>query len=151
MTVYSNTKNPKFVKWASTLAIIIGSICVVLHLFLKNDFKIYLELAGFPLFYAGLLLGQYYLATYTIDEESDAIINNKNKKYPMRISRLKTVKYKENRKGKFRSLFLHDDGVGFMDIRTTKENADRMVAQLLKANPSIEVSHTYHCSKCGNN
>lgn len=36
---------------------------------------------------------------------------------------------------------LHDAGVGFMDIHTSKEKADQMVAQLREANPAIEVKH----------
>ena len=46
-----------------------------------------------------------------------------------------------SKKGKFRSLLLHDSGVGFMDIRISKIKADQIVAQLLNANPNIEVKH----------
>ena len=37
--------------------------------------------------------------------------------------------------------FLYGAGTGFMDIRTSKEKADKIVAQLLNANPTIEVKH----------
>ena len=45
------------------------------------------------------------------------------------------------KKGRFRSLFIHDSGVKFMDIHTSKTNADAIVEQLLNANPSIEIRH----------
>ena len=89
-----------------------------------------------------MVLCSYYLFSLTIDEEEDAIIDSRNKKYPLRISRITKVVYKESKKGKFRSLFLHDDGVGFMSVRTSRDNADGIVRQLLEAKPTIEVSHT---------
>ncbi|MBO5545682.1 MAG: hypothetical protein J5951_03370, partial [Bacteroidales bacterium] len=56
-------------------------------------------------------------------------------------SGITTVTYNENKKGRFRYLLIHDAGVGFMQIRTSKENADKMTAQILKANPSAEIKH----------
>lgn len=85
--------------------------------------------------------GSYFLLKYTIDEEADTITFSEQKKYPMKISNLTTITYKESKKGKFRSLLIHDSGVGFMDIRTSKVNADRITAQLTKANPAIVVNH----------
>ena len=61
--------------------------------------------------------------------------------YTLRISNLTSATYKESKKGKYRSLFLHDAGTGFMDIRTSKEKANQIVTQLLSANPAIEVKH----------
>ena len=40
-----------------------------------------------------------------------------------------------------RRLLIHDSGVGFMQIRTSKENADKITAQILAANPAAEVKH----------
>lgn len=81
------------------------------------------------------------MRVYEVNEDEDTITDYKNKKYPLHISNLTTATYKESKKGRFRSLFLHDAGTGFMDIRTSKEKADQIVAQLLNANPAIEVKH----------
>jgi len=138
-TVYSNTRRPELVKWG---CIIFGVICVasfILYAVLKNDISLLSFVNSLVLF--TLLFAQQKLSTYTIDDEADTITLNYQKKYPLRLSDIKTITYKENKKGKFRSLFIHDSGVGFMDIRTSRENADKITAQLLAANPSAEVKH----------
>ena len=61
--------------------------------------------------------------------------------YPLQISQLKSATYKESKKGRFRSLFLHDTGISFMDIHTSRTKADQIVTQLLKLNPEIEIKH----------
>lgn len=143
-TVYSNTSNPKLIKWSSIAAVVIGIICFALYIFeiSQNDrVLLFLYIAAFTLLYGALFFGQYKLLTLTIDEEADTITDSRQKKYPLRISQIKTATYKESKKGRFRSLFLHDTGVGFMDIRTSKENADKIVAQILKVNPGVVVEH----------
>ena len=146
-TVYSNTDHPEFVKWSCILAAILGLLCIVQYFILINktdsDKTNILECFSFffLLTYSALIFGSYYLNQYTVDTDADTLTNGQQKKYPLRISKLKTITYKESKKGKFRSLFVHDDGVGFMDIRTTKQNADLIAAQLLEANPSIEIRH----------
>ena len=87
-----------------------------------------------------MFYGGYLHLTVTVDEEADTITDSRQKKYPLKISQIKTATYKESKKGRFRSLFLHDTGVGFMDIRTSRDNAERMVAQILKVNPTVEVT-----------
>ena len=143
-TVYSNTSNPKLIKWSSIVAVVIGIICFAFYLFeiSQNDrVLLFLYIAAFTLLYGALFYGQYKLLTLTIDEEADTITDSRQKKYPLKISQIKTATYKESKKGRFRSLFLHDTGVGFMDIRTSKENADKIVAQILKVNPGVAVEH----------
>ena len=143
-TVYSNTSNPKLIKWSSIAAVIVGIVCFAFYLFeiSQNDrVLLFLYIAAFTLLYGALFYGQYKLLTLTIDEEADTITDSRQKKYPLKISQIKTATYKESKKGRFRSLFLHDTGVGFMDIRTSKENADKIVAQILKANPGVVVEH----------
>ena len=143
-TVYSNTSKPKLIKWSSIVAAVIGIICFAIYIFeiSQNDrFLLFLYIAAFTLLYGALFYGQYKLLTLTIDEEADTITNSRQKKYPLKISQIKTATYKESKKGRFRSLFLHDTGVGFMDIRTSKENADKIVAQILKVNPGVVVEH----------
>jgi len=140
-TVYANTAHPKLVKWSCVAAFLVGLVSVILYITLEGDGKYLLYLAGFSLIYAAMFTAQYYLRGYEIDPENDTVTDLQNKKYPLHISNLTTATYKENKKGKYRSLFLHDAGVGFMDIRTSKEKADQMVAQLLEANPAIEVKH----------
>ena len=143
-TVYSTTSKPKFIKWSSIVAAVIGIICFAIYIFeiSQNDrFLLFLYIAAFTLLYGALFYGQYKLLTLTIDEEADTITNSQQKKYPLRLSDITSVIYKENRKGRFRHLFIHDSGTGFMEIRTSKENADRMVAQILKVNPGVVVEH----------
>ena len=140
-TVYANTTHPTLVKWSCAMAFIVGLVLFILYMTLEGDYKYLLYLAGFSLMYSTIFIAQYYLRRYEIDEENDTITDFQNKKYPLYISKLTTATYKESRKGKYRSLFLHDEGVGFMDIRVSKEKADEMVAQLLKVNPAIEVKH----------
>lgn len=57
------------------------------------------------------------------------------------IADISYAMYKESRKGRFRSLFIHDTGIKFMEIHTRRTNADAIVAQLLEANPAIEIRH----------
>ena len=140
-TVYSNTTHPGLVKWSIGISIALGILLYILYINLDDNYKLILYIAAFSFLYGAMFIGFYKLKTYEVDEEEDTIINYNNKKYPLRISNLTTATYKESKKGRFRSLFLHDAGVGFMEIRMSKEKADKMVAQLLMANPAIEVKH----------
>ena len=143
-TVYSNTRHPKFIKWSCIAAAIVSVICWVFYfIFYKNDtwWTIALEVSAYTLLYSALYGGSYLLYHLTIDEENDTITNSGNKKYPLKISRMARITYKESKKGRFRGLDIHDDGVGFMTVRTSKANADRIVAQLLQLKPTIEVRH----------
>ena len=143
-TVYSNTSYPKLIKWSSIIAVIVGIICFAIYiseLSKKDSVQLFLYITAFLLIYGAMFYGQYKLLTLTIDEEADTITDSRQKKYPLKISQIQTATYKESRKGKFRSLFLHDTGVGFMDIQTSRENADKIVAQILKVNPAVEVKH----------
>jgi predicted membrane protein len=141
-TVYANSSRPKLVKWSSIVAFVVGLVCILLYLFeaFSNDgILAFLYTAGFFLLYGAFFYGQYKLLTITIDEEADTITDSRVKKYPLKISELKYAAYKESKKGRFRSLFLHDTGNGFMDIRTNRTTAEKMVAQILKANPNVEI------------
>ena len=143
-TVYSNTSYPKLIKWSSIIAVIVGIICFAIYiaeLSKKDSVQLFLYITAFLLIYGAMFYGQYKLLTLTIDEEADTITDSRQKKYPLKISQIQSATYKESRKGKFRSLFLHDTGVGFMDILTSRENADKIVAQILKVNPAVEVKH----------
>ena len=142
-TVYSNTSRPKFIKCSSVVALVLGFLFLFIYLFriFENDtVELFLYIASFSLIYGALFYGQYKLLTITVDEEADTITDSRQKKYPLRLSQIKTATFKESRKGRFRSLFLHDTGVGFMDIRTSRETAERMVAQIQKVNPAVEVN-----------
>jgi len=140
-TEYANTAHPKLMKWSCGIAFVVGLATFILYMTMEGDDKYLLYLTGFCLMYAAMFSAQYYLRRYEIDPENDTITDLQNKKYPLHISNLTTATFKESKKGKFRSLLLHDSGVGFMDIRISKVKADQMVTQLLKANPTIEVKH----------
>ena len=142
-TTYSNTRHPKLVKYSVIAGVLLAVACFVLYVIFDEESwaRSFFHLGWFVFFYSSLMGGSYLLLKYTIDEEEDTITFSEQKKYPMKISNLTTITYKESKKGKFRSLLIHDSGVGFMDIRTSKDNADLIVAQLTKANPSIVVKH----------
>lgn len=141
-TVYANTRHPKLVKWSSIVIGIAGIVCLILYFVLDGEY--YLFSAFYSLAYFAIFYGLYKLSTYTFDDEADTITFSQQKKYPLRLSDITKVVFKESRKGRFRSLFIHDSGVGFMDIRTSRDNADRMAAQILKANPTAEVEHAHY-------
>ena len=138
-TVYANTRHPKFVLWSCIVAAVLALVCFVLYIVL--DGRTFLLSSFYLLFYWALFFGIYKLNAYTIDDEADTITFSQQKKYPLRLSDITSIVYKESKKGKFRNLFIHDSGTGFMEIRTSRENADKMVAQILAANPSVEVKH----------
>ena len=142
-TTYSNTRHPKLVKYSVIAGVLLAVACFVLYVIFDEESwaRSFFHIGWFVFFYSSLMGGSYLLLKYTIDEEEGTITFREQKKYPMKISNLTTITYKESKKGKFRSLLIHDSGVGFMDIRTSKDNADLIVAQLTKANPSIVVKH----------
>ena len=142
ITVYANSSRPGLVKWSSIVAFAVGLVCILLYLFeaFSNEgILAFLYTAGFFLLYGAFFYGQYKLLSITVDEEADTITDSRVKKYPLKISELKYAAYKESKKGRFRSLFLHDTGNGFMDIRTNRATAEKMVAQILKVNPNVEI------------
>ena len=141
-TVYANSSRPELVKWSSIVAFVVGLVCILLYLyeaFSNEGILAFLYTAGFFLLYGAFFYGQYKLLSITVDEEADTITDSRVKKYPLKISELKYAAYKESKKGRFRSLFLHDTGNGFMDIRTNRATAEKMVAQILKVNPNVEI------------
>ena len=139
-TVYSNTRHPKAVKWACIGIGALGVVSLALYIFLSQESLLFSAFTNLILW--SFLFGAYKLSTYTFDDEADTITFSQQKNYPLRLSGVTTITYNENKKGKFRYLLLHDAGVGFMQIRTSKENADRMTAQILKANPTAEIKHS---------
>ena len=138
-TVYKNTSRPKLIKWGCIGFGILGVVSLVLYIILTQESYLFSLFTNLLLW--SWLFAEYKLATITFDDEADTIVDSRQKNYPLRLSGITTVSYNENKKGKFRYLLIHDAGVGFMQIRTSKENADRMTAQILKANPSAEVKH----------
>ena len=142
-TTYSNTRHPKFAKYSVIAGFILCIVCFVLYATIDEEawYRTFFHTGWFCIFYASLFGGSYLLMKVTVDEEADTITSSEQKKYPMKISNLTTITYKESKKGKFRSLQIHDSGVGFLEMRVSKENADLIVAQLTKVKPSIEIKH----------
>ena len=138
-TVYANTRHPKLVLWSSIAVGAIGLVCLILYCVLTGDTLLFASFFSF--IYFAVFFANYKLSTYTFDDEADTITFSQIKKYPLRLSDITSAIYKENKKGKFRKLFIHDSGTGFMEILTSKENADKMVEQIRRANPDVEVKH----------
>ena len=141
-TVYANTRHPRLIKWSCIAIGAAGLTCLVLYILQKGDH--YLFSAFYSLAYLAIFFGIYKLNTYTIDDEADTITFSQQKEFPLRLSDIKSVIYKESKKGRFRYLFIHDSGKGFLEIRTSKDNADSIVAQILKANPGATVEHAHY-------
>ena len=137
--VYRNTKHPERVKWACIAVGVLGVASLVLFIILSQESYLFSLFTNLVLW--AFLFAELKLATYTFDDEDDTIIDSRQKNYPLRLSGITTITYNENKKGRFRYLLIHDAGTGFMQIRTSKENADRMTAQILKANPSAVIKH----------
>ncbi len=141
-TVYANTTKRKLIQWGIAISIVLGIGLFVLYIVLQDaSHSVLLYIASYCLFQGALFYGMYKLKAYEIDDEEGTITDFDSKKYPLHISQLKSATYKESKKGRFRSLFLHDTGIGFMDIHTSKEKADQIVTHLLELNPEIEVKH----------
>ena len=143
-TTYANTARPKLIKWGCSILAAAGLVMIVLYLFevggdLSFFYPLGLLLAETAAFYA-----MYKLKVYEIDDAQDTLTDNDLKKYPLHISALTTATFKESKKGRHRSLFLHDSGNGFMDIRTSRATAEKMLARLLEINPAIEVKHAHY-------
>ena len=144
-TVYANTTNRKLTQWGCTISVILGIGLFVLYILYRDaSLGTLLLIASYGLFQGGFFYGMYKLKAYEIDDEEGTITDFDIQKHPLYISQLQSATYKESKKGRFRSLFLHDTGIGFMDIHTSKEKADQIVAQLLRLNPEIEVKHAHY-------
>ena len=141
-TVYRNTRHPRLVKWSTTVAGVLAVVFFLLYCLKFGETGYFLlYFASFLCFYTIIFLFNYLLHSYTVDAEADTLTDNLDRKNTLRLSNIKTATVKETRKGKFRSLFVHDYGVGFMDIRTSQANAERIIAQIREANPELEVKH----------
>ena len=141
MIEYNNSKDPKLAAWISAGAILLGFALYFVFMFLDDGWLQILAFIGYAIMYAAGMIGIYKSAYCRIDEQERTIFTNENKKYPIKVDAISYVMYKESKKGRFRSLFIHDTGVGFITIRTSRSRADMIVTQLLSMNPSIEVRH----------
>ena len=139
-SVYSNTTNPTRVKWLAGIFIFLCLALAVLYWFIDFD--------GLNLFTLGIQSAFWiYFFLYNslnkivVDEDEMILYDSNTKKYPIKIQAISYITFKESRKGKYRSLFVHDNDVHYLDLRTSKKNALAIADQLLKLNPAIEVRH----------
>lgn len=70
-----------------------------------------------------------------IDEDNDTLSMTNKEKYPIRISNIRDIKIRK------RSLFIHDNGTYFMDIRLPKTQRMEIVEQLKRLNPKIKIEN----------
>lgn len=141
---YRNAKHYKLAKILISLEIACGFAGMALYVvFALADKGEYVESTLYTCSILLIMLGftqqKYSLTTLTIDKSAGTVSVSSYKNCPIRLSEMKTITYRKNRRGKFIALDLHDTGVVFFDFKTTKDTADQIVAQLLEANPSIDV------------
>lgn len=70
-----------------------------------------------------------------IDEDNDTLSMTNKEKYPIRISNIRDIKIKKH------SLFIHDKGTYFMDIRLPKAMRLEIAEHLKRLNPNIEIKN----------
>lgn len=139
---YSNSRNPKAMKWIMWSSLIIGFTFYIIAFASEKDFWNILGMSLYLIFYC-LFFWLIRKSEYCIlDEEAGVVFTGETKKYPMKIDSIRSITYKESKKGKFRSLFIHDTGVGFFSIRTSRKTADAIVEKLISLNPGITVTHS---------
>lgn len=150
--VYSNIKHPKLVSfafYASLTATLVCQICWLVWFVISlkdltlKEFTIWQDLALLLciLLYFSFCFISWHFYRVVIDEDNDTIANgcSWNNVESLKISALATITYKKSNKGRFRNLFLHDNGTLFMTVRPSEEHADMIVSQLLKVNTGIVV------------
>jgi len=138
--VYANARNVRMVKWMIPVCVIIGILLFILHGLLDSGWIGYpLMVLSFFCIYSALFFGPYFLRHWTIDEESDNLTASYRTGSPIKISNIATVKYKVSRRGRYQSIFIQDIGAGFMEIKTSRKNADAIVRHIVRLNPEVKV------------
>lgn len=135
---YANSNKPIMMAWIGPGVALLGWI---LYAFASAYDKPVWMIVCLSLIYGlgfYLIWKSYYCV---IDDEERIIFSQENRKYPMKVDEIAYVMYKESKKGRFRSLFIHDTGLGFFSLKVSKKKADAIVADLLAMNPSIEIKH----------
>lgn len=138
---YSNSANPKAMSWAAVGAIILAFGFYILFMSKTSDLWDTISICTYIVFYG---LGFWFIAKsayLTVDEDAGTVFTGAMKKYPMPIASIQTITYKETKRGRFRSLFVHDNNVGFFEYRTSLKKADEIVTHLTSLNPAIEIKH----------
>ncbi len=138
---YSNSANPKAMSWLAGGALVLAFGLYILFMSRTSDFWDVFSICAYIVFYG---LGFWFIAKsawLTVDEDAGTVFTNATKKYPMPVASIRTITYKESKKGRFRCLFVHDNNVGFFEYRTSRRKADEIVSHLTSLNPDIEVKH----------
>ena len=126
---YSNSRNPKAMKWIMWSSLIIGFTFYIIAFASEKDFWNILGMSLYLIFYC-LFFWLIRKSEYcTLDEKAGVVFTGETKKYPMKIDSIRSITYKESKKGKFRSLFIHDTGVGFFSIRTCRKFEKRRLTR----------------------
>lgn len=101
---YSNSRNPKAMKWIMWSSLIIGFTFYIVAFASEKDFWNILGMSLYLIFYC-LFFWLIRKSEYcTLDEEAGVVFTGETKKYPMKIDSIRSITYKESKKGKFRSV-----------------------------------------------
>ena len=142
-TEYYNTQRPALVKWSLYIGISFCLAAIVLTIVMRERWSsFFLYNLGFMTLIPLSIMASYKLGKVIIDDDEGIIFEQRKKEYPIKIADISYVSFRVNGKGKYRAYFIHDNGVRFMDIRTSEKNAHAITEHLLRLNPTIEVRQT---------
>lgn len=140
-TTYTNTRRPVLVRWLVYVSVTLCILCLSLWFIYHEMFSIMFFPFYILLYFSGMM-GDCKLHTLTVDEE-DGIIYYGNlfyrhdkKRNPMRIADIATIRCKRSWIGYYR-IVIHDHGVRFSDIYTTKHNAVHIRRHIKSLNPEV--------------
>lgn len=129
-------KNVKIIEISVlTTVIALTFLAVVIALYNYANYGIFMILAQFCNCAYIMFNSNGGFQKVIIDEDNDTLSMTNKEKYPIRISNIRDIKIRK------RSLFIHDNGTYFMDIRLPKAQRMEILEQLKRLNPNIKIEN----------
>ena len=136
MTIYQNISNVKLWKGISYAVVVISAV-IVIYDWIYGIYNL-LYFICYPISMFAVNIPRIFFSVI-VDEEKGLVFLSTNKQFPMPIADIKTVLIKQTKKGKYRSLFIKDHGIRFLDIRLNEKQGMALLEQLKAMNPNFEV------------
>lgn len=140
VTKFSNSMNPKLMTALVVSLVVVSLACFVLFVCLDNDWSLVFQIA-YMLAYAAAFPIINKMNYCVVDDEKGIVYTHENRKHPINVPEISYVILNESKRGRFRFLFIHDTGIGFVRIVCKRRTAEAIVAKLRTLNPSFEVRH----------